>query len=402
MAELIASRSIALSAGNPVLKSPTITIGQLTSSIALKLRRPTTAQPLSWDATGRVRVTLVFIVDGVEYKCAGQVSGGIRTDANGVEIGEYSLLFEPTVLFGQKSREHISAGIVDAGGYYNDVPLVRLGETGSIVQGYVLLERLSGTINTVVTLAATTESPAPRIRYKNSVAYDAATSAVESFGDGVLTLSHTASGADRAAFIGVAMRSATVGAGTTSYAGGGGSVTSSFTAEDAGIQAAIYGFYKTAPATTAQTVTSDITATTPDDHFLGVITMTGVDQTTPVGTAATDPVAYDVSPTVTVGSVAAGDMVVDLLINQGSPTVGASQTARLSPAATSYPSYFRCSTQSGTDGGVMSWSHAGNETRALGAVAFKEAAGGGGGRTTKNTRSHPLGMEVGMNFQGNL
>lgn len=399
MAQLIASRSVTINAANPILQSPTVDLDPLTASITVRLQRPTTAQPLSWNTASRLRVTIVCIVDGTEYRCVGHVSGGIRTGPGGTEVSEYAITYNTPVMFGKASRDFIETATRDAEGFYNDVPMVRLGESGKTIQGYLLLERISGTINTVITVAGTVESEAPKIRYKNSVAFDAATSTVEENGDGVLSLNHTATGSNLAAFIGVGIRTATMGAGTTSYAGGGGSVTSIFSIEDAGFEGGLYGFYKTAPATSSQSVSSDITAVTPSDHFLGVITMTGVDQTTPVGTAATEPFGFDTSPSVTVGSVAAGDMVVDLLLDQLSPTVGANQTARWTPAATGYPSYFRGSTQAGGDGGVMSWTHTGSTSRALGAVAFKEATGGGG-RTTKNTLAAPLGMEIGMNWRG--
>lgn len=377
-ATLLTSRVIALDAENSRMQSPRVNLGALTSEITVRLQRPTSASPLAWDETARLTVTLVFIVDGVEYRCAGSTSGGIRKNIDGTEAPFYGLSFVPPVLFGQKARDYITTQTPDKDGFYYDVPLTRVGELGSTVQGYLVLERLSGTINTVISVAATTEEPAPVLaRFHNSVAFDAATNVVESYGDGVVSLSHTASGSDRAAFIGVGIRTATMGVGTTTYAGGGGTITSSFTIESVDFEGGIYGLYKTAPAASAQTVSSDITATTPSDHFLGVITFTGVDQTTPVGTAATTPFAFDTSPSVTVGSVNTDDMVVDFLLDQSAPTVGAGQTERWSPAATSYPTRFRGSTQPGSSGGVMSWTHTGSGSRALGAVAFKAASAGG-------------------------
>jgi hypothetical protein len=41
-----------------------------------------------------------------------------------------------------------------------------------------------------------------------------------------------------------------------------------------------------------------------------------------------------------------------------------------------------------------------SEQYALSAISLKPATGGGGGRTTRNTRAWPLGMEVGMNWRG--
>lgn len=48
-----------------------------------------------------------------------------------------------------------------------------------------------------------------------------------------------------------------------------------------------------------------------------------------------------------------------------------------------------------------SWTLQASATYVAGVVVFIEGAGGGG-RTTKNTRSAPLGVEIGMNWQGGI
>ena len=382
MAELIASRSVTLSAANPRLQSPAVNLGTLTAAITIRLRLPTTAQPLSWAASGRVRVTLVFVVDGVEYRCVGSVSGGIHTDSLGVEIPEYSLTFSPPVLFGDKAREYLKTAQVDAEGNYLDVPLTRIGETGTTVQGYLILERISGTINTVVAVASTTESAAPVLeKYHNSVAFDAASSAQESSGDGVLSVSHTSSGTDRAAFIAVAhLNTVAPYAGSVTY--GGNATTEHWDAQYASLYANA-GYSYVAPPTSSTTVTSTLTGSTNMYwHGIGVVSFTGVDQTTPTGTPQTYQAGADVEASVTVASVGNDDMVVDSLMSRAdTPVIGADQTQRVS-IDNNWPTRFRVSTQPGSSGGVMSWTFTGGQDYQpvhLGAIAFKAAAGGGGG-----------------------
>lgn len=212
-----------------------------------------------------------------------------------------------------------------------------------------------------------------------AVAFDAATSVKEENGDGVVSLTHTASGANRAAFAGV---------GSTT----GGSTTSTSVTYNAVAMTELWDFVQSStilnagyvsasePPTGAQTVTSTL-ASLPasQDHLFGVITMTGVDQTTPVGTAAT--AGGTTSPaTVTVGSVGVDDLVVDnLATSQGddvAPVVGADQTSQWSQDGNFTGSFGNGSTQPGTAGGVMSWTF-NNRTWAIGAVAFKPIAGGG-------------------------
>ena len=82
------------------------------------------------------------------------------------------------------------------------------------------------------------------------------------------------------------------------------------------------------------------------------------------------------NPSVTLGSVAATDMLVDGIyeyLDLG--TVGANQTSRVDNDGGDI--VIRMSTQSGADGGVMSHTRgASTGEYVLGAVAFKEAAVG--------------------------
>jgi hypothetical protein len=289
------------------------------------------------------------------------------------------LTITPTYHRGAKFEAYLQTATKDANGWYNDVPTDWLAQRATTVQSYLHLERISGTITTEVQVAATTEGDAPLVREHLSVAFDAATSAVEDNGDGVLSLSHTASGSNRAAFIGVGNVDGTAGSlGAVTY---GGSGATELWDNVFGTYYGNAGYSFIAPAASAQTVTSTLVDTTPSGHALGVITMTGVDQTTPTGTAATALGDGLNGVSVTVGSVGTDDLVVDNMHGRPTtPVIGANQTLRNTRDAT-WPTAFRQSTQPGSSGGVMSWTFTGGadyDPAYIGAVAFKPTAAGGG------------------------
>ena len=375
MAELIASRSVTLNSQNPRLQSPTVNLDRLTSAITVKLRRPTTAQPLNWNANSTVRVSLVFIVDGVEYRCVGHVTGGFRyadPPLNTIAIPEYRLTYSPTVLFVDKAREYIKTATPDKDGFYENVPLTRLGETGSIIQGYLLLERVRGTINTVITIAATTEAPAPTVRTKNSVAFDAASTVYEGGGDGVVSVSHISGGSDRGVFAAsgiVDFFEDPRNPATSSITYGGSGMTEQWDLQIATVYG-VSGYTLLNPATGAQTVTATAASGGPTDMALGVISFTGVGS---VGTAATQ-TGNSSTASVTVSGVESDGMVVDSFINEslGVSSVGADQTQRNNLDGSFATA--RSSTQPGTAGGVMSWNFPSSGAWGIGAIEFKPVA----------------------------
>jgi hypothetical protein len=129
-----------------------------------------------------------------------------------------------------------------------------------------------------------------------------------------------------------------------------------------------------APDTGEQTLEVQFGGNAAFDIGVVAISFTGVDQTTPLGTAVT---ATDTSttPSVTVTDLTADDFVVDILgiAHSGTLTVGANQTQRSNAVAGGY--YKRgSSTQDGTDGGVMSWSNSTSQAWAIGAVPIKAVA----------------------------
>lgn len=371
---LASAQLITLIAETPRFRTSKVSVDPLTDRLTIRLRRPTTLAPLAWNTAATVRVSLVLVLDGVEHRATGQVSGGIRARSDGTEVPFYELRYAPTVQFGQKAWDYIATTTRNAEGFYNDVPLTRIGETASTVEGYVELELLRGTVETELLLATTRESLAPTIRHKNPVTFDAATSATEGAGDGVLSLTHTSTGSDRAAFGGVSWRSVTAGSTSLTYAGTG--MTEQWDVQNVNRSSA--GYTIAGQTTGAQTVTSTLVDTAPGDQNLGVISMTTVDQTTPVGTAATG--TGTTSPaSVTVGSVGADDLVVDNFASNpdnGEPTAGADQTLRNTQDGAE--TKLRESSQVGTAGGVMSWTFSpGGAAWALGAIAFKPVGAAG-------------------------
>lgn len=133
---------IVLNKLTPSMQTVPVAVDKLTDAITVRIRRPTSANGLLWDAFGVMRVTLVYVLDGVEHRCVGQVSGGIRLDTKGDEIPEARLTYHPTV------------HRLDATTYR------RIGETAMVTQAYVILERIAGVIQTDLLAAETTASPA--------------------------------------------------------------------------------------------------------------------------------------------------------------------------------------------------------------------------------------------------
>ncbi len=342
-----------------------INIGALTASLTIKLKRPTTLDLVTvWPKASVVRVTLFAEVDGEQFKCVGQAFGGIRIDKDGNEMPEYSLKYGLPVL--------MVNGIAK-----------RIGETSKTsFKGFIELELLSGVaIKTTLIVAETEEKPAPIIEVHQSVAFDAATDAQEASGDGILSLSHTNSGSTNLAAFAASGNSSS----------GGGKASTSITYNAVGMTEmwdityqtffANTGYRLANPSTGTQTITNTIAAT-PQEHALGVITMTGVDQTTPVGTSNTADGSSGTA-TVTVAGTTSDGMVVDNLYGPlaGTPTVGANQTQR--NVETVGGVEFGQSTQAASDGGVMSWTFT-SSTWGIGAVEFKAAAGGGSLITKNN------------------
>jgi hypothetical protein len=129
-----------------------------------------------------------------------------------------------------------------------------------------------------------------------------------------------------------------------------------------------------APATGENTLQVQFGGNAAFDIGVVGISFTGVDQSTPLGTAVT---AADssVTPSVTVTGLTADDFVVDIMgiAHSGTLTVGANQTQRANAVAGGFYKH-AASTQDGGDGGVMSWSNSTSQAWAISAVPIKAIA----------------------------
>jgi len=234
-----------------------VSLASLTETILVRIRRPMSFEPLPWDATSTMRITISVNADGQTYQRTGQTTGGI---INGHNAEQPFSTFRYTVPYGFF-------------GLRTGMPQ-RLGERSVSYMGQVDFTWLSGNIDTEATIL-TSESPAPAIPFRSSVAFDTATSASDTAGDGIISLTHTAGGSDRAVFAGVGVGDNPVATITSTAAYGGTSMTQEFTVPRfIGIGQDYVmsdGFSLVAPATGAQTVFSTVSEGTSYLHALGVI-----------------------------------------------------------------------------------------------------------------------------------
>lgn len=136
MTILIEKRPISLTGAEPIFRSADVSLNPRASAITLRLKRPTSADPVNWATSGRLSTRIILTKDGEEISCAGGASGGIRSDASG-EVSHYELRLSPT-----RSRLGVRDG-----------PVRRLGETAkSSYTVRVEVERLAGTIETEIEL----------------------------------------------------------------------------------------------------------------------------------------------------------------------------------------------------------------------------------------------------------
>ena len=201
-----------------------------------------------------------------------------------------------------------------------------------------------------------------------AIAYDTASSAQATAASSI-SVSHTASGSDRAAFIGVG--SSAESPDLTSTVTYGGSSCTEIWDFIGQTYAHNSSHYYIAPPTSSQTVTATL-AGTDDELVIGVTSMTGVHQTTPIGTPQTANATSN-APSVNVSS-ATDELVVDNLyaITANTLTVGAGQTERWAQTIGTAV-VGKGSTEVGSATTTMSWSMAGADIWTIGAVGFKPA-----------------------------
>lgn len=346
-----------LSARSPMIKTATMILDPLTDTLLLGVRRIG-----SWRNQDRLRARLVVDVDGLQYVATAKFSGGLRRNLDRIVYPNSLLRWTlPWGFFGAHRTRRLAEGAI-------------------LAVMWAELEWLGGNGFSPEVFLRATHRQAPNLSLHNSVAFDAATDVQEIAGDGVVSLTHTAGGSNRAAFAGCGWNDESPSA-STSVTYGGTGMTEQW---DVIFQAffGVAGYSLANPATGAQTVTHTL-AGVPNEHAFGVISMTGVDQTTPVGTPVTNSGGAVTSLSATVGSIGSDDLVVDVIqvhIPSGDAStwvVGADQTERFVELMSTNQRKVGGSTQPGTAGGVMSWSGNSATSVGMGAVAFKPAAAGG-------------------------
>jgi len=364
--QLFARTALILGGATKSALTAKLALPQQTERLTISILRPTTAGPVvTWTDKATIRVTLIITIDGREHRYIGQATGGARSAPTGGDLAAYRLVIYPTwgFLGGTETTK-------------------RLGETAvTEYAATVLVEVLRGSLSTWYDVGVA-EAPAPTMPFHSSVAFDAATSALEEGGDKILSLSHTASGADRAVFAASSGYGSGAGLPSTSCTYAGNAMTEMWdeqTSSASNFHNAGYQLAGAGVTTGAQTVTNTLGAGTASIHFLLVMSMTGVDGTTPVGTPVLT--TFKTSPwSDTVSDAAADDLIVDSLccFATGTPAVGGGQTnpANLQQVDAGGTVFARASYQAGSGDDIMSWTATGSIDGFLGAVAFKAAAGG--------------------------
>ena len=209
-----------------------------------------------------------------------------------------------------------------------------------------------------------------------SVAIDAVSTGVTTASS--LTISHTTSGTNRLMLVGVSIVRESTGAPTVSsitYNGVGLSLVGAQATSDSEGRIEIWRLV--APATGANNVVVNLSAV-PQSATVGVMTFTGVHQTTPLGTFA-PALGESTSASVAVTS-AAGELVFDTLVLQKTADVdfvpGAGQTERWDLFQGPGSANGGGSTEAGAASVTMSWSWSGTDKWAIGGVSIKPAPGG--------------------------
>lgn len=354
MAELAKSVSLNLKQAH-LWESLPLPVDPLTAEFRVCLSRPTTVAPRRWAKDVEVRVSIHYRIDGMEYFCIGGAMGGVKMRRNGEEWDTYTLSYHPAELV-------------------HEGTIKRIGETAKQeTVAWCRVEALNGDVDTDVTFTAEAW-PIVDKPIHHSVAYNTSIDGGQSgSGGATLTVNLTATGSDRAAFVGTANSDAGGGLlGSCTYAGNAltelwDRTVGSFYAD---------GGYRAIDAemgSGAQNVISTLTAGNQDEHYMTVITFEGVDQTTPV--AGTNQASGSSNaPSVATTGAASGDMVVDSCWQDGSGTLteGADQTPRQSHSIGTMR--YASSTQPGASGNTMSWSSTASDNWGIGATVMKQGA----------------------------
>ena len=307
------------------------------SLVTLRLRRPTTPDPVAWPAARRLRIRIGVVLDGkVRTLAETSVRGGLAVRA-GVEYPWYALTLTPEWgYFGART------------GFPK-----RLGETGTDYTAWLQIDAPDGRVDTVLEVAVEA-APAPAIPFTSSVAFDATASAQEGpNSDGALSVSLTTSGSDRGLVAGSALEDA-LGSGATvstvTYAGTtvGAEASADVGSEIADLRSLIN------PASGANTLAVTLTGVI-WGLAIGGVSFTGANQTDMLSTPATA-TGTSTTPTVNVTGTGTDEVVVDIVsAGDDITTVGAGQTTRWDEFSSGVLAG-RQSTEPGS-GGTITMSH---------------------------------------------
>jgi hypothetical protein len=342
------------------------------------------ARPEKWGADTTIAVMLSVSIDGAPWVCCGQATGGARWDG---ETGR--LITRPYEL-----------GFTLPWGFFEGEVAMRLGERGSRVTARLDLVLVHGPRLATRVALDSVIAPAPRLERHHSVAGENTAGNHEYLGDGVVSLTISASDASTmGAFAGTVYQQLDGSARNSSVTYNGNAMTQLWNTQ-IGSSSGGSGFRIVGQATGSQTVTgTNSSASSSGSQHLVVLTMSGVDQTTPCGTPATTSGSTTASTSVTVSGVSSGNLVCDsigwyeLAFGGTSLAPGETRTKQLTEVDGSGLISCGISSLTGTGSVSPSWTWSGNVASShYGAVEFKQASAG---KASKNTRGRPLGMWAG-------
>lgn len=207
-----------------------------------------------------------------------------------------------------------------------------------------------------------------------AIAFDASSS-VQSGGNSDITLSHTCTGSDRLLMVGISTEYGGVTPSGVTYNGVAMTqVGSAVINTDSFANAQLHVYRLIAPASGANNIVASFSGPPGDRGVVGV-SFTGVDQTTPLGTAQTGTQNNTSSPSKDCTSGATGDLIVDFQAahsDLGSATAGSGQTSRAQALG---GRDVICSTEAGAASVTMSWSVGSSRWFAQMVIPIKAAGG---------------------------
>lgn len=185
-----------------------------------------------------------------------------------------------------------------------------------------------------------------------------------------IDVTHTVAGADRLMLVGISTDDNAVAVSSVVWdpTGTNQSLSLITGCTTSRVQGEIWIYQLVAPTTGTKTLRASFTGT--GDKVVGVMTFTGVDQTTPLGTCAV--ANGDGGPATVNVTSATGELVFDTIASDENVTANASQTVRWDVVGTTTDG--GASTKAGASTVTMSWT-TGATGWAIGAVPIKPVSG---------------------------